>query len=53
MQQQGTAKSVLYVVCSTSIARQRATRHVPAEVYHGTIGRPVLGNGAVNTPTNC
>jgi hypothetical protein len=34
------------------IARQRVTKHIPAEAYSGTIGRPFLGNGAVNTSTN-
>jgi hypothetical protein len=52
MQQLGIARRVFYVVGAMPIARQRAAKHVPAEVYHGT-GRPFLGNRAVNTPTNC
>jgi hypothetical protein len=31
------------------IARQRVGKHVPSEAYRGTIGRPFLDNGAVNT----
>jgi hypothetical protein len=32
------------------IARQRVAKHIPAEAYRGTIGRPFLGNGELNTP---
>jgi hypothetical protein len=35
------------------LLEQRVAKYVPAEVYRGTTGRPFLGNGAVNTPTNC
>jgi hypothetical protein len=27
------------------VARQRDAKHVPAEAYRGTIGRPFLDNG--------
>jgi hypothetical protein len=49
-QQYGIAWSVFYVVRAMPIARQRVAKHVPAEMYRGTVGRPFLGNGAVNTP---
>jgi hypothetical protein len=47
------ARSIFYVLRALVIARQRVAKHVPAEAYRGTMGRPFLGNGAVNTPTNC
>jgi hypothetical protein len=49
----GIGRSVFYVVRAMPIARQQVTKHIPTEVYHGTIGRPYLGNGVVNSPTNC
>jgi hypothetical protein len=41
------------MVRAMPFARQRVAKHIPAELYRGTIGRPFIGNGAVNTPTNC
>jgi hypothetical protein len=35
------------------IAKQRVGKHVPSEAYRGKTRRPFLGNGAVNTLTNC
>jgi hypothetical protein len=43
---------LFYVVRVIPIARQRVAKHIPAEAYRGTIGRPFLDNGAVNTLTN-
>jgi hypothetical protein len=47
------ATIVFYLVSPMPIARQRVAKHVPAEAYHGAMRRQFLGNGAVNTPTNC
>jgi hypothetical protein len=41
------------VVRVVPIARQRVSKHIPAEAYRGTIGRLFIGGGAVNMPTNC
>jgi hypothetical protein len=41
------------VVLDVPIARQRIAKYMPAEGYSEKIGRPFLGNGAVNTPKNC
>jgi hypothetical protein len=49
----GIARIVFYVVRSMTIAKQLVAKHVPAEAYCGTVGRPFLGNRAVHTPTNC
>jgi hypothetical protein len=35
-----------------SIARQRLSKHVHAEVYRGTVGRQFLDSWSINTPTN-
>jgi hypothetical protein len=42
----------MHIVICRPIARQRLGKHVPAEVYRGTVGRLFLGNGAVNAPKN-
>jgi hypothetical protein len=49
----GTVKKCFCVVHTMPIARQQISKHIPAEAYRGTIRRSFLGNGAVNTPTNC
>jgi hypothetical protein len=43
---------LLCVVRALLIASHRVAKHVPAEAYRGTVGRPFLGNGALNTSTN-
>jgi hypothetical protein len=48
----GIARIVFYVVHVMPIARQRIAKHVPTQKYRGTIGRPSIGSGAVNKPTN-
>jgi hypothetical protein len=40
------------MVRTMSITRQLVAKHVPAVACRGTIGRPFLENGAVNTSTN-
>jgi hypothetical protein len=44
-------KSIIIVRC-IPIARQRVAKHIPATHAHATIGRLLLGNGAVNTAFN-
>jgi hypothetical protein len=41
-----------YSVMCIPIARQRVGKHIPATHAHATIGRLLLGNGAVNTHFN-
>jgi hypothetical protein len=38
------------IVTCISIARQRLCKHIPVKRMCATKGRPLLGNGAVNTP---
>jgi hypothetical protein len=49
----GIARSDVCVICAMPIARQWVGKHILAEAYCGTVGRPFLGSGVVNTHTNC
>jgi hypothetical protein len=42
---------IKYIVTSILIARQRLGKHIPAKRTLATIGRPMLGNGSVNKPS--
>jgi hypothetical protein len=44
--------SVHIVTCGPAPGQQFG-KHIPAQKYRGTIGRPLLGNRAINTHTNC
>jgi hypothetical protein len=44
-----TLPRIIIVTC-IPIARQRLGKHIPAKRTHATEGRPLLGNGPVNTP---
>jgi hypothetical protein len=40
----------VYIVTYIPIARQRLSKHIAVKRTHATEGRPLLGNGSVNTP---
>jgi hypothetical protein len=42
----------VHIVTCRPVAGQRLGKHVPAEAYRETVGRPLLGNGTVNIITN-